>query len=213
MQKNAFLVYQESGGVACQMSWARHLTCMVDFKDEDTACVFYVIKPIRHFLTSAAHSVAPCLCWMSLFVLISITEDWLLALAHHRERGRPGREAFLRQCRSSTDFLWCWRMPVTADLPWDQRKSQREREMVNQWCTNPAQLLSFLTQWPLQRFGRGSYLCFWWNVSSGKRLIALDYQLTIASCILLCWIFSLTTQLEKRNIENENPWKIASECL
>lgn len=117
-------------------------------------------------------------------------------------RGRRGTEPFLRQCRPSTDFLWCWRMPVTADLPWDLRKSQGEREMVNQWCTNPAQLLSFLTQWPLLRFRRGSYLCFWWNVSSGKRLIALDDQLTIAGCILLCWIFNLTTQLEKRNTEN-----------
>lgn len=149
-KKEAFLVYQGCCGAACQMSWARHLTCMVDFKDEDTACVFYVIKPIRHFLTSAAHRVAPCLCWISLFVLISITADWLLALVHHREgrvsyRGRPGREAFLKQCRSSTDFLWCWRMTMTADLPWDQRKSQREREIVNQWCANPAQLLSFLT--------------------------------------------------------------------
>lgn len=140
----------------------------------NTAYVFYVIKPIRHFLTSAAHRVAPCLCWISLFVLISITVGWLLASVHHRERrvsyrGRPGREAFPRQCRSSTDFLWCWRMLMTTDLPWDQRKSQRGREMVNQWCTNPAQLLSFLTQWPLQRFRRGSYLCFWLNVSSGKK--------------------------------------------
>lgn len=112
MQRNVFLVYQGCDGVACQMSWASHLTCMVDFKDEDTAYVFYVIKPIRHFLTSAAHRVAPCLCWISLFVLISITVDWLLASVHHRERRvsyrcRPGREAFPRQCRSSTDFLWC----------------------------------------------------------------------------------------------------------
>lgn len=162
------------------------LTCMVDFKDEDTGCVFYVIKPIRHFLTSAAHRAAPCLCWMSLFVLISITGDWLPALVHHRGRGvpyrgRPGREAFLRHCRSSTDFLWCWRMLMTADLPWDERKSQREREMVNQLCTNPAQLLSFLTQWPLERFRRGSCLCFWLNMSCGKSLIALDYSSQLCS--------------------------------
>lgn len=87
----------------------------------NTAYVFYVIKPIRHFLTSAAHRVAPCLCWISLFVLISITVGWLLASVHHRERrvsyrGRPGREAFPRQCRSSTDFLWFWRMLMTTDL-------------------------------------------------------------------------------------------------
>lgn len=98
---------------------------------------------------------------------------------------------------------------MTADLPWDQRKSQREREMVNQWCINPAQLLSFLTQWPWQRFRRGSSLCFWLNVSPGKRLIALDYQLTIVGSILLCWIFSSTTQLQKKY----RTWKSMKDCF
>lgn len=59
---------------------------------------------------------------MSLFILIRITVDWLLAFVHQGER-RASKEAdqegrpFLRQCRSSTDFLWSWRMPVAAELP------------------------------------------------------------------------------------------------
>lgn len=113
--KNTFLVYGGSGGVACQMPCARRLICMVDFKDEDADCI-YVIKPIRHFLTSAAHMLAPRLCFDQ--------HHSRLAACLNSPRGKkglksnkPGREAFRRQCRSNTDFLWSWRMPVAAELP------------------------------------------------------------------------------------------------
>lgn len=113
--KNTFLVYGESGGDACQMSCARQLICMVDFKGEDADCI-YVIKPIRHFLTSAAHMPAPRLCFDP--------HHSRLAACLNSPRGtkglksnKLGREAFLRQYRFNTVFLWSWRKPVAAELP------------------------------------------------------------------------------------------------
>ena len=101
------------------MSCARQLICMVDFKDEDTDCVFYVSKPIRHL----SHRLRARLPVLNEPVYFDQHHSRVAAcLSSPRgkkglKRGRPAREAFLRQCRSSTDFLWSWRMPAAAELP------------------------------------------------------------------------------------------------